>query len=172
MTPSFLRIKVNISSSGSQGDSFANRFISPAGQRKGRADTRPSLVAVSLLQIDTVENMAAERINLKIDYFLSNRFEDDRMSNGGPWSLLFENHLSLLIELGALCRVGDDLGFLESGHQTAGSTTCARFAPPTASQPSRTARKLSGSPLSPVQPSRTAPSRSFSLERFRYSAHS
>ena len=54
--------------------------------------------------------MAAEGIDFEIDHFLANRFVNHRMGNGCPRSLLFEDYLSLLIELGAFIDVGDDLG--------------------------------------------------------------
>ena len=33
--------------------------------------------------------------------------------NGRPWSLLFEDNLGLLVELGTFCHIGHDLCFLD-----------------------------------------------------------
>src|SRR5215475_1339013 len=55
-----------------------------------------------LFDVNAVENMAAERRELEVDYALAYRLQLHRMRDGEPGRLLLEDHLRLLIELGAL----------------------------------------------------------------------
>ena len=61
-----------------RGSGYAsNKTTLSMHEEKGRA-AEPGLLRCmpDLLQVNTVENMATERIDLEIDYFLSNRLED------------------------------------------------------------------------------------------------
>ena len=90
------------------------------------------------------------------------------MSNGQPWSLFLEDDLRLLIELGALGLIGRQLGCLNELLEILIAPVCAVCA----ADGLTAQKKLSGSAMPPVQPSMTAPSRSFSSERLRYSPQS
>ena len=54
------------------------------------------------LDIHAVEGVATEWRKLEVDDFLADRLQLHRVSHGEPRSLLLEDHLSLLVELGAL----------------------------------------------------------------------
>jgi hypothetical protein len=57
--------------------------------------------------------MAAKGAELEVDHFFAHRLELHGVGNGEPRRLLFEDHLGLLIELGAFCHTRDDFGFAQ-----------------------------------------------------------
>src|SRR5215469_12716089 len=59
----------------------------------------------SSLQIDSVERVTAEWTELEIHHFLAHRLQLHRMSDSEPGRLLFEDYLSLFVQLGAACFV-------------------------------------------------------------------
>src|SRR3954462_14800810 len=71
-------------------------------RRSGHEATPPDRQANALLALDVhaVEGVAPEGRELEVDDFLADRLQLHRMRDGEPGTLLLEDHLSLLVELG------------------------------------------------------------------------